>query len=277
MGNKRQQQQARRGEATPRDLARAVANGTLKRAAPAEPTTATTPAPPSGRPDRVEYTRAALRDYQDYFRVFAEFVAMGRKEGFASLLKSLQGKSKGVYFLPLGWIPGDSVVLCFQEEEKVRLLTASRGAKMNLPRPSPDFIAIEDLPKPVLNALAEWQTIVETLERDVSPWNLGLAQSLLKGNPPLEHLTVAFPRFRFQKTDPEVPLGISLVPDWGGMMVAAVYNPRSFPGMPAAGQIITLEEIQRGGEAPIHKLIRTWARMEGYARDALRASRQNSR
>ena len=247
----------------------------LSTASVAKTTPTTVPGPTT--PSKVrEYTRASLRDYQNFFAAHAGFVEQARKEGFCpSLLEGLAGKKKGLYFLPLGWIPGDAVILSFFEG-KVRLVGATIGAKMSLARPSPDYIPVKDLPQAVLGHLTEQQAFAEAIGREPSPWNLGFASALLRGDSPREHLTMFFPRLRFQRTDPEVPVGLSLVPDWGGLKVDRVYNPRDFPGVPPEGQIFTLEEIQRGGVGIIHKLVRTWARMEGYAKDALRHQTNHS-
>lgn len=243
--------------------------------APAAPA----PAPKPTIPSEVrEYTRASLRDYKDFFAAYAEFVARGHQEGFCpTLLEGMAGKKDGLYFLPLGWIPGEAVILSFKEG-KVRLVGATIGAKMSLSRPSPEYIPVQDLPKAVLGHLAEQRSFAEAVGREPSPWNLGFASALLRGEPPREHLTVFFPRFRFQVKDREVPFGLSLVPDWGGMRVdKKVYNPTQFPGAPNEGDTLTLEQIKQGGVGITHKLVRTWARMEGYAKDALRQRRGNNK
>ena len=214
-----------------------------------------------------ELTRATLDDYQGFFQLYATFVRRGKKEGFCTFLGGISGKEDGLSFLPLGWIPGDGIILHFKGG-KVKMSDATTAAKTNLPRPTEDFIPVEQLPKAVLSHLAEWKGIIEALSYEPSPWNLGFATTLLRGEPPREHLTISFPRFRFGKGDPEVPVGISLVPDWGGMKVSRIYNPRNMPGLPEIGKVFTVEEIQRGGNAPFHKLIRTWARMESYSRNA---------
>lgn len=231
--------------------------------------------------DIVEVTAASRGDYREFFKFYADFVGRGAREGFLlSLNGGIEGKNSGFWFQPLGWIPGEAVVLHFKWG-KVRLIDATAKAKMSLPRPSEEYREIKDLPKLILDHLEEWRLATQALGNNPSPWSLGFTSTLLKGEIPRDHLTIFFPRLRLGQRDPEIPLGISLIPGWGGFTVK-VYNPTSWqgPGVPKDDEILSVEDLlgrtkkarekwQREHVASdaLAKLLLTAARMEGYSRE----------
>jgi len=241
MGDKKKRQQkgmVPTGEATLQDLADEVRrNDILNSPPPKAPGR-----PPEG--DVVEYTTASLGDYREFFEFYADFVGRGIKEGFlVSLPGGIEGKASGLWFQPFGWIPGEAVILHFKWG-KIRLITATTKAKMSLPRPGPEYGEVKDLPKLVLDHVKEWKEAIQALGHNPSPWNLGFATALLKGEPPRDHLTVFFPRFRLGQRSPEIPLGVSLIPDWSGMTVK-VYNPSGWqgPGVPKEDNVLSVEDL----------------------------------
>lgn len=263
-----------------------------------QPAKGVTPLPPAGKKEVVEYT-ASLYAYKEYFFLYRQYVRMGQQEGFLpSLIGGMEGKESGYWFQPLGdWIPCDAVILHFQEG-KARLIEATTKLKMRLSRPSPEHRELEELSKNVsdprdrktlLDHLREWKEAEKALGHLPNQWNLGFATALLRGEIPREHLTVFFPQFRLDPTNPKIPLGISLKADWGGMSVK-VYNPSGWqgPGLPGDGEVLSLEDILRRVKEAVEKwrkekvatdtlakLLLTASRMEGYARQALRASRSS--
>jgi len=217
-------------------------------------------------------TRATGREYGEFFSLYSKFHRLAQKEGACSLLGGLSGEEEGVYFLPLGYIPGEAVILRFKEG-KVELVDATRATKASVVPPSSP-VEPEVLPGPVLGFLEETRELCEGLG-EPSPFYKGLAQALLFGNPP-EGLIIGFLRFRFGNEDPETPFGVSLSIEWGGMRVDRVYNPGNLEA-PKEGEIIPLDEIQGGGKTPFHKLIRLQAKLESAARKAIRADRNNKK
>ena len=217
-------------------------------------------------------TRAGGREYKDFFILYSRYVSLGRQEGFAGLVEE-----KGVLFLPLGFVPGEAVILRRLEDGFLQRVDATPGARAKIRLPA-EPVEADALPDEVREPLAEWQTLIQGLGQELSPWSLGLASRLLQGEMPTIHLTVGFIRFQAPGAEgrrgQEVPFGISLTPDWGGVKVERVYNPGGLANVPSEGDLIPLEEIQRGGQNPLAKVLRTWAKMEGQAR---RTSRPNDR
>jgi len=223
--------------------------------------------------------RAGAREYREFFSLYASYVELGRQKdvGFAGL-----AEGKGVLFLSLGFVPGEAVVLRRLADGQYQRVDATSGVKAKVHLPA-EPVKMDELPAEIREPLGEWQALVNGLGRELSPWNLGLASRLLNGEMPREHLTMGMVRFQAPTEEgrrgQEVPFGISLVPDWGGVKVAAVYNPANPPlaDVPAEGDFVPLDEIQRGGVNPLAKVLRTWAKMENSARRAGRGEQNNNR
>jgi|GEM_PF-4196282 len=209
-------------------------------------------------------TRAKWSNYKEFFDLFAKYVDLGKKEGFGSLFES----KGGVIFLPLGFIPGDAIVLRWSKSKGWQRVDANPGARAQLSLP-PDFIEEGKLPPLVKRFLAAWREMAEALGGNPSPMNFGLAKRLLNGQPPNE-LRIGFTNFRFRDTDPEAPFGVSLRTDWGGIVVEHIFCPKKLPYLPKEGVILSLDKIIEGGKNPLAKLIRTSAKMEGWAMEACR-------
>lgn len=229
--------------------------------APAPTTTAT----PQAKKGEV-MTVAGVREYNDFFGLFA---------------KSVREKKA---FRPLGFIPGPAVILEFREGGEVRILAATsdvaRGFK-EIPTP---WMKWEALPEKIRKALAKWRELVEGLGYEPSPYNLGLARALLEGHAPAKYLAMTMLHFRYRPGDPELPVGVALLPvEVGGILEGLkvkTYNPKGIPDMPADGTILTLDEL-KNGRGPVQKLLRTEALMEGnflsrYDREGNRRHQQNS-
>lgn len=240
--------------------------------------------PPESRRGRKERapqpvtTRAGTPQYDAFFGLYATLV---RSSKCPSLVRALQGKAWGNYFVPLGFIPGPAIILCFRKDGWVKMVDvtpdvrewlanearkaeeagkAEEAERLKIPS---SWMEVEKLPSKVLHSLSEWQTIIEDLGYELSPWNFGLAKRILEGNPPSQSLSMVMPRFRYRSGDPERPLGIVLVPteDGQGMKLERVHNPQGISDVPDEGVVLTIEEL-KDGRGPVQKLLRTSAGME---------------
>ncbi|MBA4395384.1 MAG: hypothetical protein C0407_17685 [Desulfobacca sp.] len=224
-----------------------------------------TPNPPAANPaagQQPAATRAGKPQYDQFFQLYATFV---RSTVRCSLADGIAGKESGVYFLPLGFIPGPAALLHFKDGW-VRIVEATPDVKKGLAVPTPwvpvtpDSARSENLPVQIWEALAEWQALLEGLGHEPSPWAGGYASRVLEGQTP-QYLAMAMPRFRYRQGDPEVPFGTVLVPEKGGMKVEKTFNPSGIQGVPAEGTIVA-HEVLRDEQGPIQKFLRTWALME---------------
>jgi len=205
-------------------------------------------------------TRAGVKEYNTFFGLYAEIVRNSRR---VALLDGLTGKQNGLYFVPLGFIPGPAALL-FIKEGNVQIWDATPDVKEVISVPT-GLGPIEALPDKIREALDEWTRLVQGLGYEPSPWNLSFAQQVLEGSPPSRYLAMMMPRFRYRHDDQEVPFGIVLVPnkDEDGMEVVAVHNPATppIPDMPEVGAVLKFDEL-KDGKGPVQKLLRTWALME---------------
>lgn len=204
-----------------------------------------------------DYANNREREYEEYFSLYDQYLELGEEEGFGGL-----DKGTGVLFIPLGFIPGDAVILRRLEDGKLERVDATDviRAKVRLPEGP---ISMDDLPDVIRKPLEEWAKIVEHLGHDPSPYNLGLTHGLLsEGRLPKESsLTIALPQFQ----PPEggnAPFGITFVPDWGGVKVEKVYNPSAIPDVPQESEFIALSRIQEKDTSPLSKILRTAVKME---------------
>lgn len=214
----------------------------------------------SQRTDAAPATRAGVREYNDFFGLYAEIVSSSRR---VCLTDGLAGRQNGLYFLSLGFIPGPAALLFFKDGN-VQIWDTTPDVKKGVSVPT-GLGAIEALPDKVREALEEWAGLVKGLGYEPSPWNLSFARGVLEGNPPSRYLAMMMPRFRYRHGDSEVPFGIVLCPtrDEDGMEVVAVYNPAKppIPDVPEKGAILTFDGL-KDDEGPVQKLLRTWALME---------------
>lgn len=205
-------------------------------------------------------TRAGVREYNAFFGLYAEIVRNSRR---VALLDGLTGKQNGLYFVPLGFIPGPAALLFFKDGN-VQVWDATPDVEKAVSVPT-GLGPVEGLPEKVREALDEWTGLVQGLGYEPSPWNLSFARGVLEGNPPSRYLSMTMPRFRYRQGDQEVPFGIVLVPskDEDGMEVVAVHNPAKppIPDVPEVGAVLTFDGL-KADEGPVQKLLRTWALME---------------
>ena len=230
---------------------------------PAKPKPA--PATPEAPVRKTGDTLAGVREYSDFFGLYAK--AVRERKSFRSL----------------GFIPGPAVILDFREGGEARIFAATsdvaRGFK-EIPTP---WMKWEALPEKIRQVLAAQKAVVDGLGYEPSPYNLGLAKALLDGRPPAKYLAAVMPRFRYRPGDPELPLGVALLPvleggELKGLKVKT-YNPKKIPDVPADGTILSLA-VLKDGRGPVQKLLRTWALMEEnylgrYDRDGNRRQSQS--
>lgn len=181
-------------------------------------------------------------------------------EFFSLYAKSVRKKKP---FQSLGYIPGPAVILDFRDVEKIRILDATPEVGINtLPTP---WMKRQDLPEQIRQGLAAYTIMVEGLGYKPTPYQFGLAKSVLEGYPPKKYLAMIMARFKYRPTDPELPFGVALltVSEGGKVMGLKVktYNPCLIPDVPAEGTIFSLTEL-RNGQGPVQKLLKIWALLE---------------
>lgn len=226
---------------------------------PAEKATVPALAPAKPAPQKVveiPITKAGEAEYDAFFRLYHLWVKAQFK---VRLNEGLAGQG-GMYFLPLGFIPGPAILLSFREGQ-IQGTEATPDVKKGLKLPA-TWTKVAEMPQRMQEALEEWKTVVEGLGYEPSPWNFGLARRVLGGQLPSKYLSMMMPRFRYRPGDPELPFGIVLVPVEDEMKVERVYNPQGIPDVPAMDTVLSLA-ILKDGKGPIQKLLRTWALMEG--------------
>lgn len=193
-------------------------------------------------------TKAGVREYNDFFGLYAKSVRERRA------------------FRPLGFIPGPAVLLNFREGGEVQVFAATSDVARGLGTIPTPWMAWGKLPEKIRQALGEWKAVVDGLDYEPSPYNLGIARGLLEGRAPSKHLAMVMPRFRYRPGDPELPLGVALLPVMvGGTLEGLkvkIFNPKGIPDMPSNGAVLKLDEL-KNGKGPIQKLLRTSALMEG--------------
>lgn len=216
-------------------------------------------------PSPTPATRAGTREYNEFFSLYSKVVGSASLR-CQSLLQALDGKAEGLYFLPLGFIPGPAALLEF------------KGGKFSVVDATPDVRAALDVPTPWVPVTGQekesvpgtiWYTLrvrsglIEELRSEPSPWNMGLARRLLEGEVPSRFLTMVMPRFRYRHGDAEEPFGVALVPseDEDTVKVSRIHNPGDIPNVPEVGAVLTLDEL-KDGQGPVQKLLKTWALME---------------
>lgn len=213
---------------------------------------------PAGTNHATITTKAGKLEYDSFFRVFSLMVKSANR--CSSLAKALAGQAGGIYFLPLGFIPGPAILLSF-DWGKVQIMEATPDVKERMKIPTP-WQKVEKLPAKIQEALKERRALVKDLGYEPSPWNMKLAQRVLEGRLPARYLAMAMAQFRYRPGDPERPLGVVLIPvENGGMEVLRVYNPSRIPDVPTAGTVLTFAEL-KDNQGPIQKILRTWALME---------------
>ncbi|MBA4395183.1 MAG: hypothetical protein C0407_16660 [Desulfobacca sp.] len=204
-------------------------------------------------------TRAGTQDYDESCRLRAILARSTIR--CSSIVAGLKAEQDGIYVAALGFIPGTDVLLQFQKG-RIKVVDATSRIKEGMKVPT-EWMKVAELPERIQQALEEWKACIEALGYEPSPWNLGFAQRVLRGDEPPQYLAVVMPRFRYRSGDREKPFGVVLVPGEheDEMEVERVYNPQDIPNVPAEGTVLTLEEL-KGGEGPVQKLNRTWALME---------------
>jgi len=224
---------------------------------PADSTPASASAKPAPQKVEIPMTVAGKKEYDEFFRLYNLWA---KAQFRVRLSEGLAGREGGMYFLPLGFIPGPAILLSFREGQ-VQAVEATPDVKRGLKVPA-TWTKIAEMPQRIQQALEEWKVVIEGLGYEPSPWNLGFARGVLGGQLPSKYLAMAMPHFRYRPGDPELPLGVVLVPTEGGMKLVLVYNPRGIPDSPAVSTVLSLA-ILKDGRGPVQKLLRTWALMEG--------------
>ncbi|MFH1714058.1 MAG: hypothetical protein ABH831_00430 [Candidatus Nealsonbacteria bacterium] len=213
---------------------------------------------PVPKPATIITTKAGRQDYNEFFRLF--HIRVNSAMPCHSLKEALAGTKGGMYFLPLGFIPGPAVLLQFKEKQ-VQVVEGTSDVKKGMKIPSP-WQKLENLPPKVQQVLVEWGNVIGKLGYEPSPWNFGIARQILEGKLPKYYLSMVIPHFRYRPGDPEKPLGIVLILEEQNLKLLHIYNPQGIPDLPNINTILTLEELING-KGPIQKLLRTWALMEG--------------
>lgn len=210
------------------------------------------------RPTTVITTKAGRQDYNEFFKLF--HIKVKSAVACYSLKEALAGTKGGIYFLPLGFIPGPAILLQFKEG-KVQVIEGTNDIKKGMEIPS-SWQKAESLPAKIQDVLNEWKNIIEELGHEPSPWNFPLAQQILGRKLPKYHLSMMMPHFRYRPGDPELPLGVMLTPEGEDLKLLHVYNPGGIPDVPTVNTILTFDKL-KNEKGPIQKLLRTWALMEG--------------
>jgi hypothetical protein len=211
------------------------------------PATAETKEKGKGQVMKIPMTVAGVREYKDYFGLLA---------------KSVREKKP---FWSLGFIPGPAAIPEYGEAGEVRIIAATPDVAKVLGTVPTPWMQWEELPEKIRQVRVKWKVMVDSLDHEPSPYNLGLARNLLEGRIPSKHLTMAMLRFRYRKGDPEKPFGITLLPILVGGNVQGlevkVYNPAGIPDVPDDNAILTINDLKEG-KGPVQKLLRTCALME---------------
>jgi len=211
---------------------------------------------------KIPITKAGKPEYDHFFELYA--IVTRSSNRCPSLKEAMAGKQGGMYFLPLGFIPGPAILLSFRPQNGgIQGVKATPDVAKGMKIPTL-WQKVAELPAKILQALKEWQSVIERLGYEPSPYNLGFAHGLLEGRVPSKFLAMMMPHFRYRPGDPELPLGVVLIPTegGGGMKVEKIHNPRGIPDIPKVGTVMTLSDL-KNGKGPVQKLLRTWALMEG--------------
>lgn len=214
-------------------------------------------------------TGAGPQEYGEFFSLYS--VVAGSTSRCSSLLAGLAGKEGGMYFLPLGFIPGPACILRFRGGQ-VRVTSATPDVKSGMEIPT-DWMKLEELPEKIRQSLETWQALVQGLGREPSPWNLGIASDLLQGQVPRRYLAMGFPAFQWEGREQAFGLVLVLTEEEDELKIERVYNPANLPA-PTEGAVLLVEELMEWGQTPLAKLLRTWAKMEAQARQDRRPNRR---
>jgi hypothetical protein len=149
-------------------------------------------------------------------------------------------------FVPMGNIPGPVVLI----DEKGEVVAAT-DPKIPRGKPTPE----------VRQAVEGWENLRNGLGYELTPWEEGAVSKLLSEGKIPSTLVIGILTLEWQGE--RVPLGVALRghPEDGEMEVVAVYNPANL-NIPSVGTRITVDDIQFGGEDPLAKLLRVWAKVE---------------
>jgi len=208
-------------------------------------------------PTRVADTIAGVREYNTFFGLYAKYVKLVREEE-AFLL-----------FLSLGYIPGPAVILEVREDGEVRILETTPNLVRELGTVPAAWMARDKLPERIRQAWAEWKDCVNKLGYKPSPYNLGLANDLLRGRFPRKHLTMYMRKFYYGSDDSPKQFGVTLIPLWEGEEFKGfkleTHNPDNIPNVPADDTVLQFEDLEK--EGPVQKMLNTHGGNKGMEKN----------
>ena len=153
---------------------------------------------------------------ENYFRVYHQMYAESRKRGFRIIsgADALEGKTNGLYFLSIGFIPGTAVVLFFL------------NGKIIVVKSTDDLVleTQDELPSVVKQGLEALRPIINEVGEPTLPIN-GVAYGFLNRGERPDRITGAFPVFEYDGKSE--PFGFTVKPSCedGKVEVVSLYDP----------------------------------------------------